>query len=1227
MEWNWEQQICRDTFINKYQINEGDKCIEDVFIGVSEEISRIEKEDERDNFKKLFFNEMASGRLIPGGRILANARLNSKNPYYNNCYTIDIEDSMEDIYESLKKDAIISSTGGGVGFNVSKLRPEGEITSKGGISSGPISFLNVFNESAKIIQTGGFRRAAHIAILDVDHPDILKFITYKQGNKNKNLQQFNISVRISDKFIEAVEKDLDWNLKFNGKIYNTVKARSIYEAIVKNAFEHNEPGVFFGDRVEKDNNAPDTLKIDRCNPCFTGDTLVAVADGRNAVSIKQLAEEGKDVPVYAVDKEGSPTVRMMRNPRITGYDKEVVLVELDNGYKIRCTPNHKFILSNGTRVEAKDLKENDSLMYGERSQDSLGKLYGIKQDSWWKSLYDNVRTSNGFMITHHEVSNIFYPEEFQSGMHRHHKDFNSLNNHPDNIEILSREDHLSLHLKGDNNPMRRWYPNASEEEKLRYHNNMSNSVSGLKNPKAFQISNDEILDTLTKFIKEKGRSVGFLEAVSFFSEIGFPSSGNNFRNYRNLIKKAHERAGIEKLENKYHQRTLNSWENGEYHSKTDLPMSLIEGEVFVHKECEICGKEILLPFQNREVGICLRCSIENNHNSRKSEKRELKRNLFIKLINNLSHIPSKKEWNIYCREEVGGLLPINISEEVRSLIKRQNIKKIDWNKKGMHSLMVRKKLFEDLQKAGMVFNHKIKSVSFIKEKETVYNGTVDELHNFAIIAGSNSELIFTQQCGEISMPAWNLCNLSSLNFVKFVNNPFHENAYLDFKLLENSIKIAIRFLDNVLDATKYPIEKIEIESKKWRRIGLGFTGFADMLAMLRIPYDSDKALKFTEDLAEFFRNKSYETSSYLAKERGSYPEFRSEEIQKSGFFKKLPKNLKNMIKENGLRNIGINTVAPTGTGSFTLGNNCSSGIEPIFSLQYERKIRKNQGEEIKTETVYDSAWLNYITHISLQGKEISNIPDFFVTAQDIDPYKAIEIQAIWQYYIDHSISKTANLPKGYSIEDYKNLFLFAHKKGLKGLTTYNPEGSISGVLSVDNNIGELKENDAPKRPEELPCDIHQINVKGIKHIVLCGFFNGKLYEVFVTTDEENKIDLQKYNKGFIKKIKSSFYELSVKNGKDKVIIPNIGKAFDPIYGSLSRMISMSLRHGASLRFVVEQLQKDSEFISFERAVSRVLKKYIKDGNLSTNKCTICGETLQYKDGCLFCPSCGDSKCS
>lgn len=754
-EWRWMQNISREIFENKYML-QGEKTIEEVFDQVAEEIASAEEKPKQQQMKEEFFRAMISGRLIPAGRIVANARVNSPMKNYNNCFTIDIEDSMEDIYDTLKEDAMISKMGGGVGFDVSKLRPKGDPLSRGGESSGVVSFLRIFDQSAKTIMTGGQRRSAHIALLDISHPDIEEFITVKQGDTNGELTQFNISVKITDAFVKAVKKNGDWDLTFGGKTYKTVKARELYDLLATNSFYNNEPGIFNSDIVERYNNGYWAFRMDRVNPC-----------------------------------------------------------------------------------------------------------------------------------------------------------------------------------------------------------------------------------------------------------------------------------------------------------------------------------------------------------------------------------------------------------------------------------------------------------------------------------------------GELVMPPYSLCCLAALNLTSFVRAPFTEKASFDWQSFQSTIKTGIRFLDDVLDVTAYPLKKIEDFSKKWRRIGLGFTGLGDVFCMLRMKYGDKHSLEFAERLGKELRDTSYRSSSELAEEKGPFPAYDAEKLLRANFIQNFPEEIREAIQKKGLRNIGLNTVAPTGTTSLTVGQNCSSGIEPIFSLQYERKIRTGVDDETRTEHVFDYAWLLYkrfvedsINNETSAAGEIGP-PDYFVTSEKISAQASIDMQAVIQKHIDHSISKTLNLPRGMGLEEYKELYLYAYDKGLKGFTTFNPEGSMRGVLEAKREEKIIRRF-APKRPRELSCDIHSFKGVDQVYIIVVGKLNGSLYEIFVIDNPDMYLDLKKYTKGTVVKVEKGRYDLVVETGPVHIRVENFTKTFNSPNASLARFISMSLRHGTPLQFIVNQLNKDTNFMDCERGIARVLKKYIKDGEeviTGEKRCPECGQQMVFREGCVSCSHCGYSKCS
>ena len=341
----------------------------------------------------------------------------------------------------------------------------------------------------------------------------------------------------------------------------------------------------------------------------------------------------------------------------------------------------------------------------------------------------------------------------------------------------------------------------------------------------------------------------------------------------------------------------------------------------------------------------------------------------------------------------------------------------------------------------------------------------------------------------------------------------------------------------------------------------------------------------------------------------------------------IKKNMKHTFDlevEDAHHYILENGIVSHNTTSLSVGRNCSSGIEPIFSLQYNRTIKMDEGKD-KTESVYDYAWLLYLDHLGVES--LDKVPDFFKTTFDISPYDAIEVQGILQKYIDASISKTVNLPNDCTFEEFKDLFQFSWTHKLKGFTSFNPKGSMKGILSTETSEEEAEGscyNNAPKRPRELPCDIYDMTVNKKRVVALVGLYEGRPYEVFLTDDPDEMITLKGAKQGVIEKIKKGTYQLNIYGKRSKYSLEITSELFDPEMLALGRMVSMTLRHNISLPFVVKQLNKTNQFGTFSKGMARVLRKYFVD--VETGEvCPDCGKELKYYDGCKSC-SCGWSKC-
>ncbi|MGB6054060.1 MAG: adenosylcobalamin-dependent ribonucleoside-diphosphate reductase, partial [Burkholderiaceae bacterium] len=301
----------------------------------------------------------------------------------------------------------------------------------------------------------------------------------------------------------------------------------------------------------------------------------------------------------------------------------------------------------------------------------------------------------------------------------------------------------------------------------------------------------------------------------------------------------------------------------------------------------------------------------------------------------------------------------------------------------------------------------------------------------------------TNPCGEQPLPDYGCCCLGSINLTACVEAPFADGARFDFSKLEKVAKIAVRMLDNVLTATRWPLEEQAREAAAKRRIGLGFTGLGDALIMLGVRYDSAAGRELAADIARAMRDAAYRASVELAAERGAFALFDAERYLHSGFASRLPQDIQEAIRRHGIRNSHLTSIAPTGTISLAFADNASNGIEPAFSWFYNRVKRMADGSK-KDYTVEDHAYRVY----RALGHDVEQLPPAFVSALEISATDHMLMMAAVAPYVDAAISKTVNVPEDYPYDDFRDLYLQAWHQGLKGITTYRPNSVLGAVLSL-----------------------------------------------------------------------------------------------------------------------------------------------------------------------------------
>lgn len=339
--------------------------------------------------------------------------------------------------------------------------------------------------------------------------------------------------------------------------------------------------------------------------------------------------------------------------------------------------------------------------------------------------------------------------------------------------------------------------------------------------------------------------------------------------------------------------------------------------------------------------------------------------------------------------------------------------------------------------------------------KNAYNSAEPGFLNWELVEKENniwyfSELSTTNPCGEQPLNPYSSCCLGHLVLSRFVNK---SNDDLDWTLFGNTIRLAVRFLDNVLSVNSYPIPEMKSMADKLRRIGLGVTGYSDMLALLGFRYGSPEANRFTDKLFRFISKISYESSVMLAIEKGPFPECNPEKFLESGFMKRMTNKIRSLVSEHGIRNCCINTVAPTGTVSI-LSDNCSAGIEPMFAPAYNRNFFK--GEERLKELVFHPLFYKFMQ----EGKSTEH----FCGSRDLSVREHMEVQKIVQKHIDSAVSKTINIPFDYPVEDMSALWI-EYLPYLKGTTFYRentrgyvaPDGTVHEPPLVALSLEEAKE--------------------------------------------------------------------------------------------------------------------------------------------------------------------------
>jgi ribonucleoside-diphosphate reductase alpha chain len=1026
------QPASLDIWDKKYRLTSKDgspidQSMDETYQRVARALADVEDASLRAQWYERFLWALRHG-AIPAGRVISNAGALEHKPATStiNCTVSGtISDSMDNILGRVHEAGLTLKAGCGIGYEFSTMRPRGAyVTGAGAYTSGPLSFMDIYDKMCFTVSSAGGRRGAQMGTFDIGHPDAMEFIRAKR--ESGRLRQFNLSLLITDEFLQAVHEDKEWRLAFpltkrefeaenpdlndaehfvwrewpvhdayvvndEGlvacRIFKHMPARRMWDVIMTSTYDFAEPGFILIDRVNEMNNNWWCENIRATNPCVTVDTWVQTAAGP-----RQVAELIGQPFTARLDGDDHPSAA--EGFFLTGT-KPVLKLRTSEGYSLRLTADHRVRrVSSLTRwrresqwCAAGELKPGDQLLLNDhRSAAAWSGRFG-QQEGYLMGLL----ISDGTFTEERAVLSAWRPAAVANGGEQ-----------AAGVDGVMRAAALALTDMPHRSDFADWHAVAGRNE--------------------WRLRSAAVRDIAAELGIHAGHKTISPAAERTSSEF-----------HRGLLRGLFDTDGsVQGSQRKGLSVRL---------AQSDLP--LLEA-----------AQRMLLRLGIVSTLYCDR---------RPAGMRELP-------------------------DGHGGTRPYAVRAQHELVISGENLKLYD-DQIGFADTVKAANLRAALARYGRELNRErfIATVCAIEPagEEPVYDVQVPGVNAF------DANGLHAHNCGEQPLPPYGSCLLGSVNLTHYVRDPFTAQARFDWEQYREVVRVFTRMLDNVVEVNGLPLPQQREEIVRKRRHGMGFLGLGSTITLLGMKYGSPESIKFTEDVAREMALAGWEAGLELAREKGPAPIMNEEFVITREMLRKRPElardgwkagakipgrllharysrymqrlatvapQLVDKLSQVGARFTHHSSIAPTGTISLSLANNASNGIEPSFAHHYYRNVIREGRKSKEQVDVFSFELLAYrelVNKRAMPKAETAGeqLPEYFTTAEHISPREHVDIQAAAQIWVDSSISKTANVPTDFPYEKFKEIYLYAHEKGLKGCTTfrYNPD-LISNVIVKPDDL-------------------------------------------------------------------------------------------------------------------------------------------------------------------------------